>query len=355
MDGVKQCITGMFYSPGRGFHEGWVMHDGIQIIERGDGKPPKAPDLEGVVLPSLVDAHTHVGDAVARGIDLTGKTLADVVAPPDGLKHRILRDAPEEERLAAMRATVSEMVDMGVRAFIDFREGGVAGAALLRRAVAGFDVDAVVLGRPAKAWDDEEAGAILDVADGFGLSALADVADDTPERMAAMAHRRDKRFALHLSEAVREDAARALDLEPDFLVHCVYANEDDLAAIAGDGVPIVVCPRSNALFGQLPDVGGMLDAGIDIALGSDNAMFHPLDVLLDARLLRRAAPDVAPESLLDAVIEGGRRIVGEDVPDDYYAPGMPADLVVYAPTGASAIDSLLGVDVPRVLHGGAQR
>ena len=42
------------------------------------------------ICPALFNAHTHLGDTVAMDIPLPGR-LSDIVAPPDGLKHRILR------------------------------------------------------------------------------------------------------------------------------------------------------------------------------------------------------------------------------------------------------------------------
>jgi cytosine/adenosine deaminase-related metal-dependent hydrolase len=233
---------------------------------------------------------------------------------------------------------------------VDFREQGTAGARMLRRAAEGTPVEPVILGRPARGWGEDEAREVLAVADGFGLSGLGDVADDAPERMAALAHRQGKRFALHFSEAQREDVGRALALHPDFLVHVVASPREDLAAIAAARVPVVACPRSNALFGRRPDVAAMLDLGIPVALGSDNAMFHPLDVLLDARLLRFQEARLAPDALLRAAIEGGARVLHRAPPAGFLRKGHAADFLVLAPQGADPFDAVFGPAPPRVLH-----
>lgn len=304
-------VAGHVWSPSGGFAEGWLRHDGARVVERGEGAPPEAPAARGLVLPAPVNAHTHVGDRVARGRDLRGLTLAQVVAPPDGLKHRILRETPREALLAGMRAAMRELGAAGARSFLDFREGGADGATLLREA-AGGALRPRVLGRAGAAWEEDEMRRVLEVADGLGLSALADVKGDAPERAAAAARRAGKIFALHFSEDKREDVSRALALRPSFLVHATRCERADLRAIADAGVPIVLCPRSNALFGPLPDLPAMRELGIPLALGSDNAMFHELDVLQDARLLARAFPEASPDALLAALAGGPLRERGDE-------------------------------------------
>ena len=345
-----RCVAGPIYRPGEGFREGWLLHEGGRVVDAGEGRPPVEPEARGVVLPSPVDAHTHVGDRVGRGkVDLRGRTLAEVVAPPHGLKHRLLAQTPEDELVAGMREALWEAARAGCRTVIDFREQGAAGVGMLRRAAEGTPVRPVVLGRLQGAWDDDEAGEVLSLADGFGLSAMRDASDDAPGRMSALARRRGKRFALHFSESVREDVGRALDLRPDFLVHVVASPREDLEAIAAARVPVVVCPRSNALFGRRPDVATLLDLGVGVALGSDNAMFHPLDVLEEARLLRRQDPRLAPAALLDAAIAGGARVRDGAAPRGYLGKGDAADFLVLEPRGDDPVEAVFGA-APRVVH-----
>ena len=80
-----RCVNGRIYRPGEGWEHGWILHDGARVVDAGQGAPPRTPEAHGIVLPSLVDAHTHVGDRVARGHDLRGMSLAEVVKPPHGL------------------------------------------------------------------------------------------------------------------------------------------------------------------------------------------------------------------------------------------------------------------------------
>ncbi len=55
-----------------------------------------------MVAPAFINAHTHVSDSVTKEIGF-GQPFWEVIMPPDGLRHRVLRDTPREVLLAAMR------------------------------------------------------------------------------------------------------------------------------------------------------------------------------------------------------------------------------------------------------------
>jgi len=129
-------------------------------------------DSDDVILPAFVNAHTHIGDSIAKEAG-EGLSLDELVAPPDGLKHRLLREASHEAKVAAMARSLRYMESTGTGTFLEFREGGVKGVAALRDAVAGEGVDfgeraidPVVFGR-----DDPD---VLSVADGYGASGARD-------------------------------------------------------------------------------------------------------------------------------------------------------------------------------------
>jgi cytosine/adenosine deaminase-related metal-dependent hydrolase len=89
------------------------------------------------------------------------------------------------------------------------------------------------------------------------------------------------------------------------LVHATCTRGADLDLIAA--ARVCLCVRSNLhITGRLPDVPGMLDRGIPLAVGTDSLASSPdLDPLAEAVALRRAFPDVAPEVWLRALTEGG--------------------------------------------------
>ncbi|MES2644639.1 MAG: amidohydrolase family protein [Myxococcota bacterium] len=89
------------------------------------------------------------------------------------------------------------------------------------------------------------------------------------------------------------------------LVHAVLTRDNDLDLIAG--ARVCLCVRSNQhITGLLPDVPGMLDRGIPLAVGTDSLASSPdLDPLAEAAALRRAFPQIAPEVWLHALTAGG--------------------------------------------------
>lgn len=257
---------------------GYVRFRGGKVVEVGalgtDSTRGRVRRVRGIVLPAPVNAHTHLGDAVSTREPPTGP-VERLVGAHDSFKFRLLRESPPAQKLRAMRAALSRMYRQGVAVVVDFREEGRAGVEQLRRAARGIPIRVLALGRPlARPVDPAELEGLLAVADGVGLSSSREEPRDTRAAIARACRARGKRFALHASEAVREDPAVYLDPKPDLLVHLARATRDDLAAVRDAGVAVAVCPRSNALFARQPDLGAMERAGLKVLLGTDNAMFH---------------------------------------------------------------------------------
>ncbi len=89
------------------------------------------------------------------------------------------------------------------------------------------------------------------------------------------------------------------------LVHATCTRGADLDAIAA--ARVCLCVRSNLhITGTVPDVPGMLSRGIPLAIGTDSLASSPdLDLLAEASALRHLFPDVAPEVWVRALTEGG--------------------------------------------------
>src|SRR2546425_5786088 len=303
---------------------------------------PANPLVTGVVIPAFTNAHTHVADAIVRE-ELTG-SLEDIVAPPHGLKHRVLATAKDEDVVDGMRGMVQVMARTGVARFWDFREGGLPGVRLLLRAALGGPVVPTVLGRPARIkYRREEVDAILRVADGIGISSALDWPRDEVEKLAAHARRAGKAFAAHCSERVREDIDDVLDLKPAFLVHMLEATDADLQRTADAGVPVVSCPRSNVFFGKVPDLPRFLRHGLTVLLGTDNAMVNAPSVLREVEFaykVSRLRGGVAARNVLGMALRGRTGPAGP--PRIGIRVGDPADLVVFhIPTDGDPFANLL--------------
>ncbi|MFY9717686.1 MAG: amidohydrolase family protein [Thermoplasmata archaeon] len=247
----------------------------VEVGQRGtDSTRGRGRRLRGIVVPAPVNAHTHLGDSVSR-VEPPTAPVARLVQAPDGYKFRLLARTPAAEKERAIRRALRRMQRSGVGAVIDFREEGVPGVELLRRASLGTSVHPVILGRPlARPVVPAELERLLAVADGVGLSSARDESTATRRTIARACRDRRKRFALHASEAVRESPESYLDPKPDLLVHLAMATTEDLRTVAEERVSVAVCPRSNALFGRQPDLRTMERLGIPVLLGTDNVMFQ---------------------------------------------------------------------------------
>ena len=248
-------LAGESFEPVRGRV---VVDNGrIEAIER------TATDSTDIILPAFVNAHTHIGDSVAKDAAV-GLSLEDAVVPPESLKHRRLQAADRETLVTAMRRTLRYMRRTGTVTCLDFREFGTDGARALRDAADPLATEPFIFGS-----DDP---AVLDVADGYGASGAND-ADFTAERGACA--ERGAPFAIHAGEPDASDIHAALDLDPDLLVHMVHARQEHLDRVTEQSVPVVACPRANAVLDVgTPPIRDLLDHAT-VALGTDNVMLNP--------------------------------------------------------------------------------
>ncbi|WP_253737252.1 amidohydrolase family protein [Halohasta salina] len=303
---------------------------GRVVVDDGEITAVEAVDTEStdIVLPAFVNAHTHIGDSVAKDAAV-GLSLEEAVAPPDSRKHRRLAAASREELVAAMGRTMGFMEQTGTAAFLDFREFGLEGARALRAAEDGRDVSAFIFGS-----DDP---AVLAVADGFGASGAND-ADFSAERAAV--REAGAPFAIHAGEPDATDIHPALDLEPDLLIHMVHAEADHLERVADQSVPIVACPRTNAVLDVgRPPIRELLDH-TTVALGTDNVMLNGPSMFREMEYTAKNF-DVTDREVLRMATTAGAAIAGLDC--GVIEPGRRAALLVL--DGDS--DNLAGTENPR--------
>jgi cytosine/adenosine deaminase-related metal-dependent hydrolase len=268
--------------------------EGRVVVEDGEitAVEQQATPSNQIVMPAFVNAHTHIGDSIAKEAG-GGLSLEELVAPPDGLKHRLLREANYDEKVAAMHRSLAFMVESGTAACIEFREGGVEGVDAIREAAQGIDLEPVVLGR--------ETVEAMEESDGFGASGAND-GDFTYERNATA--RAEKLFGIHAGEAEAADINPALDLDPDFLVHMVHAQELHLERVADSETPVVVCPRSNLVTDVgMPPIADLAER-TTLALGTDNVMLNSPSMFREMAMTAKLADVTARDVLRMATVAG---------------------------------------------------
>ncbi|ELZ48336.1 amidohydrolase [Halorubrum distributum JCM 9100] len=311
-------------------------------------------ESDEVILPAFVNAHTHIGDSIAKEAG-EGLSLDELVAPPDGLKHRLLRAADHGEKVAAMARTLRYMESTGTGTFLEFREGGVDGVSALRDALAGEGVgfgeraiEGVVFGR-----DDSD---VLSVADGYGASGARDADFDA---VRAATREAGKLFGIHAGERDADDINAAMDLDPDFLVHMVHAEGIHLERLDDRGTPVVVCPRSNLVTNVgVPPIRELAER-TTVALGTDNVMTDSPSMFREMEFAAKLSDLPAREILRMATVNGAE-IAGLN--RGAIEPGADADLLVLdgdSDNLAGARDLVRAVvrraghaDVSRVVTGG---
>ncbi|EMA46219.1 amidohydrolase family protein [Halobiforma nitratireducens] len=280
---------------------------------RIDAVESAAVDSSNIVLPAFINAHTHIGDSIAKEAG-GGLSLEELVAPPDGLKHRLLRNASHEELVDAMRTSLRFMQESGTAACLDFREGDVAGVHALRDAATGVDVDALAFARGSVEAMQE--------GDGFGASGAN---DDEFGRERAATRDAGKPFGIHAGEVDATDIDPALELEPDFLVHMVHPEPAHLERVADQDVPIAVCPRSNLVTDVgVPPVEDLHER-TKLALGTDNVMLNSPSMFREMEFLAKLSELSATEILRTATINGAEIA---DLEYGLIEPGRKARLLV---------------------------
>jgi cytosine/adenosine deaminase-related metal-dependent hydrolase len=355
-----------------------VIEAGL-IADVGTGPAPDGmrrlhrPNL--LITPGLINCHTHVGDALLaeEGFNVPGE---DLLYAPHGLRHRRLGESASDELVPGMRRAMRYMIRCGTVAFADFREQGLGGVALLRKAADGLPLHVSALGRHADyplQPDEElrdntgeltveqaaEISMVLTLADGFSvvspnnlsdaaLAQTAQIVRDAGKALAAHAGEMESDRQTSIARTGRSDIVRAIEtLRPDYLVHLTAATTAELEMAAKAEIPVVMCPRSHAGLGYgVPPFLAAVEAGATVGIGTDNAMTTSPNVLAEVNFLCKAErwrtgsvdrPD--PRRLLAAITVDAARILGLDSHGSL-APGKTAALVAFDATSSNLADSV---------------
>ena len=102
----------------------------------------------------------------------------------------------------------------------------------------------------------------------------------------------------------KTETQRALLTKPNFLVHMTYASKKDLVMVTKNKTSIVVCPRANGSLAEgIPDVNLMLDAGCNVAIGTDNVMINSPDIFREMDYLWKVSMGIKKKRLLPKDID----------------------------------------------------
>ncbi len=263
---------------------GYIVTEGDRIKEIGTDSAVDSA-IEGYIIPSFVNAHTHIGDSIAKEPLLL--PLEQLVGP-GGLKERLLAQTPNEVQIEGMRGTIEDMAGCGIQLFCDFREGGLVGVNMLKTALdSNTRLKVKILGRPV-AEDDTDIEDLIESVDGFGISSTADCDRDALVEIVAVARSRGKMFAIHAGERNTGDIEDAIELEPDFIVHLTKASRRHFRKMHDRGINAVICLRSNLVTGMgVPPVQQMLESDLIVGSGTDNVMLNSPDIFREMEFISK--------------------------------------------------------------------
>jgi cytosine/adenosine deaminase-related metal-dependent hydrolase len=382
-------LRARYLLPGHGpaIENGWVSIVGGRIAGIGSGRPGTAAiDLgDAVILPGLVNAHTHLEfSTLDRPFDATGGPPAWIRRVVGWRRERDAADDAAAEKAAAIHAGLRESAASGVTTVGEIATGpaspaSVPSAAALPR----LRVFREVLGLSAATIDAAARGLVRDldrlsaagVAAGISPHAPYSVAAPLAARLAREIRGRRLPVAMHLAESLEEaellatgggplrrlledlgawraDAPPRLVSVADWItrlaraargivVHGTHlpADADALARLARhrDRLCVAVCPRTTrALSGSLPPVAAFRAAGVSVALGTDGRGSNPdLSILAECRTLVDAGLASPAEAIAMATVHGAWALALERVAGRLI-PGRPADLVILRPANAHA-------------------
>jgi cytosine/adenosine deaminase-related metal-dependent hydrolase len=324
--------------------EVWIENGMVEVIAdhvSAVGKAGSGVDVHdhgsGVILPALINAHTH----------LSLSALSDRMRPGIGFV-----DWVKELIQARISVSTDEMLEAAIKAAERVRQTGTGfiaevgpwepGAESLKRTGLEGTVFLEMLGNCRILPESPENGNGLSFS--YAGHALHTTDPETLRAVKAAAAKRGSVCTFHLAESEAETeflftgagpwadllSSRGIDftdwdlraerpvaraerlglLGPETLaVHVLDVDETEADALARSGACVCVCPRSNlALHGRLPSVQTFLDAGINVALGTDSLASSPsLNLFEEMAFVAENYPDLQPESILAMASRNGAK------------------------------------------------
>ncbi len=327
---------------------------------------------DAVLLPGLVNTHTHLELTALRGL-VDERPFARWVGRIRRIKERL----GDDDYRASARWGVLEGFAAGITTTGDTGSSGAPARAMADLGARGVAFHEVFGPDPATCPASlagldaalESLAACVSPRLTIGVSPHAPytVSARLLDAVARLARDRGLPLAMHLAESPEETAfvvrgegafaehlrGRGIAVEPrgvspvawalgylgdvrPLLIHCVQVDGEDRAAVARCGASVAHCPWSNDVLGVgRADLGELLRLGIPTGLGTDSvAAGRDLDLFDEARHAAAGAP-LPSARLLDLVTREGARALG--IADaGFLAPGAWADLCAVSLDGLPA-------------------
>jgi len=343
--------------------DGFVKVESGKIVDAGQGRGGDDADQvvdhgPGVLMPALVNAHTHLELSGLKGQTVIGKGfipwVKSVIEKREGLNKKNYIDAVSQG--------INDLAKSGA-----LIAGEVSSMGLSRNLFFNSNLSGV--------WFKEYLGnGSEDLMDckKLNFSKKVSVAGHGPHttspellvRLKSAANRCRVPFSIHLAESEDEaqflttakgpwadfltyrgidyshwklpagspvqcvDKAGLLD-ENTLAVHLTLADKRDIQRLAEKKVNICLCPKSNlTLHNRLPDVSFMIKKGIKPSIGTDSlASNDSLSVFDEIRCLANSFADISIPDILAMATINGANVLGLEKQFGQLAPGKIAKMI----------------------------
>lgn len=340
--------------------DGRIVAVGLNVTGDGEWQAEKVIDgTNKVVLPGFVNTHTHAAMSLLRG-------YADDLPLMDWLSKKIW---PLEDKLTpediywGSKLAILEMIKSGTTTFADMyfemeetakavEEMGIR--ACLSRGMIGVAPNAEIAMKESKAfiakWKGGANGRITVM---LGPHAPYTCPPEYLKRVINLADELNVGIHIHLAETkteVEDIKKQYNEKTPVMLMeelglfnrqvvaaHCVHLTQEEIETLAKRGVGVAHNPESNMkLASGIAPVPQMLEAGVNVALGTDGAASNNnlsmLDEIKAAALIHKVNtldPTVVPayQALKMATINGAKAL-GLEKEIGSIAVGKKADLII---------------------------
>lgn len=372
------------------FESGAVAIDGDSIIDAGSyaelsEKYPIAELVDargGVIMPGLINAHTHIYSALARGLSINGHNPTNFLEVLEGMWWNIDRHLTIDGTRASAQATILDCIKQGVTTIFDHHASFCAIPDSL------FEIAAVskelgmrsclcyeVSDRDGEKKCDEAIKENADFARHcvkanddmlsamFGGHALFTISDRTFEKMVE-ANNGLTGFHIHVAEGMNDvyDSMKNYGMrsvnrllqhgilgDRTLLGHCIHVSPSELDIIKATNTMVVNNPESNMgnAVGCSP-VLKMYEKGILIGMGTDAYTHDMLESIKAALTIQRhnaCLPNVGWCEVTDMLFKNNAKIAAKyfKKPLGVLKSGAAADVIVmdykpYTPFSDANID-----------------
>ncbi len=342
-----------------------AIGDAADIREKYNGRAQFVDGHGKVILPGLINCHTHISMSLQKGITL---------AVPEGL-YKVMWPVekgltPEDVYVGALIGGGEALLG-GTTTIVDhyFHMEEIT-RATIQLGLRGF-LGHTIMSRLGPITGEKELREGIDFAGRWKgkhplvTPMLAPHASDTValewlQQIRAEADRQGVRIHMHLAQSTRELAyikeqyqkgcveylSEMGFLKPDvFTAHCIFIDERELDILAKSGANPIYCPMGHALSGKSMRAWELINKGANVLIGTDCVTSNNvMDITGELRIAGAAQRLLTGDStampsmkILEMVTVDAAKALGMDGQLGSLQPGYLADLVVLNMHGLHAV------------------